>query len=524
MNTLGVRVRFLPSDIVVDVPPETLVHQAALQAGVFLDAPCGGKGTCGKCRVILTDSRGSRSVLACRTIVREDATVEIPPQGAPARTAAAVADVRTAPPDSRLGVALDIGTTTIAAVLADLRSGKPLTSLTASNPQYAWGADVVSRITFASQSPEHVRRLHGVLIAAVDRLITAAGQAAGADPHRIDRVTVAGNTTMQLLFLGIDPTPLATAPFQPPIAGAYPVSTAERIGMRTLRPDTPVLLLPNISGWIGGDTTGVIIATGIADAPRPLLAVDIGTNGEMVLGSRHGLWATSTAAGPCFEGARITYGMRATEGAISGISWIDGDLQCETIGEDAEPRGICGSGLIDAIAVLRSVGAIDPSGRIPFGEDGVSLPDAVVRRFRPDAADGGGILLAFSTRGEILLTQRDIREFQLAKAAIRAGISVLLTESDVGGACNLDTLLLAGMFGNSINARNAVAVGLIPDMPLEKIRFIGNAACEGALTVLLQSAAEGMGHPTIGNVHTVELSARADFQAAFADAMRLEAL
>ena len=415
------------------------------------------------------------------------------------------------------GAAVDVGTTTVVGILFDLSTGRQLAVASRTNPQTALGDDVVSRIHHASAGPSGLTELRRLAVRCLNEIVGELCRRAGVKRREIYEVTVAGNTTMNHLLLGIDPTYLAQAPYVAVQRGGV-YRPAREVGLR-LAPGAGLYTLPNIAGFVGGDTVGVILATDLARTDGVRLAVDIGTNGEMVLAVGDRLVACSTAAGPAFEGARITCGMRALPGAIEGVRLEDGDLQLSTI-DNRPPRGLCGTGLIEAVSTLLEAGVIDPTGRVRSPEEVPGLPGALRGRIVP-ARSGNDVVLARGVeepRLEIRLTQRDVREMQLAKAAIAAGIHTLLAEHSLAPG-DLDEVLLAGAFGSHVCVHCAARVGLLPPVPAERIRFVGNAAVEGARMVLLDASLREEAERISRSTRYLELAGRSDFQQAFSEAM-----
>ena len=416
-----------------------------------------------------------------------------------------------------LGIAFDIGTTTVVGYLMDLTSGKELGVVSALNPQTRYGADVITRIAFATQHENGLETLHGAIIEMLNLLIGEAVEKAGATREQIYAVTVAGNTTMHHLFLGISPKYLALAPYVPVIAESLTASAQETgIAINTAG---RVFVLPNIAGFVGADTVGVILATDIDWSESIKLAIDIGTNGEIVLGSRDRILACSAAAGPAFEGAQIGCGMRGATGAIDHVRF-DEEIGYSVVGA-GRPQGICGSGLLDAIAGLLAHGIIDHRGRIlppdKSGCQAARYKDYIV------AHEGTNALLLVdeseTAHGRpILITQKDIREVQLAKGAIAAGIHVLLEQLGIS-VDDISEVLLAGAFGNYLDPHSACAIGLIPQALDGKIRPVGNAAGTGAKMALLSRNEYRRAGLIAGLVEYVELSAYKNFINIFADAM-----
>ena len=382
-----------------------------------------------------------------------------------------------------LGLAVDVGTTTVAAYLMDLSSGRQLAVASCLNPQAAFGADVISRLTLAITETDGLARLSTAIRGAINELATQACRLAGVSTDRIFELVVVGNTAMHHLLLGIKPDSLAFAPYLPAIVDPVTVPAGD-LGLDVAR-GARVHLLPIIAGYVGADTVGMVLATGLDRARRVSLAVDIGTNGEMVLGDRRRLLACSTAAGPAFEGARISRGMTAAAGAIDRADVVDGELRLHVIGGGAA-SGICGSGLVDVAAILLRHGLVEPSGRLrAAGAAPAGTPAGLAARL---AAGPGGPEFVLQEEaagvGRVTITQRDIRELQLATGAIRAGITMLIRELGIETG-QVRRLYLAGAFGNYLRPESAVAIGLLPRLPLERIVPVGNAAGTGARMALL---------------------------------------
>ncbi len=425
--------------------------------------------------------------------------------------------------ESNYGLAFDIGTTTVMGSLLDLNSGTLLEIAAATNPQSVHGADVISRITYAS-GESGLEQLHRKVIGAMNEITGSLLARAGIDPDHVYETLVVGNTTMSHLFLGIDPTYLAPAPFIPAYQRAVEAEAAE-LGLKT-HPAGRVLALPNLAGYVGSDTVGVILATGLdLSGDATCLAVDIGTNGELVLAAKGRLLTCSTAAGPALEGAKITHGMRAAEGAIEAVH-IGEELQLSVIG-DVPSRGVCGSGLIDAVAELLRAGLIDTLGQFVDPEfvdpetDGRKLPAFLKERLRPGES-GFEFVLAWKghsgIREDIVLTQGDVAELQLAKGAIHAGFKILLKEAGLS-VSDVDQVLLAGAFGNYIRKESALSIGLLPDLPVERITPVGNAAGDGARMALVSRSIRQRAFSLPGRVEHIELSSRPEFQDEFIDAL-----
>lgn len=414
------------------------------------------------------------------------------------------------------GAAFDIGTTTIAGYLIDLNTGRQVSVASAMNPQARIGDDVISRINYTMQERDGLIRLQKDVVAEINRMLNDLLRSAGAKRTSVYDVTVVGNTCMNHLFLGIDPRHLAVSPYVPTVSRSVCLDARDP-GLRISR-FGKLYVLPNIAGFVGGDTVGVVLASGLHRSDKPVLAVDIGTNGEIVLGWNDRMLACSTAAGPAFEGAHIRHGMRAAQGAIDKV-WIeDGSVRYGTVG-DAAPKGICGSGLLDAIVCMCQAGIVESNGRIV---DANEVPaDYGHLRDRVTEGERGNdfvlVLAEDSAVGEpIVVTQRDVREVQLAKGAIATGIRTLMEHAGVALE-ELDSLVLAGAFGNYMRRESAVAAGLIPAVPMEKIRSVGNAAGEGAKLALVSMDMRSEADEIARSVEYIELTTHPGFQDRFSE-------
>lgn len=414
------------------------------------------------------------------------------------------------------GVAFDIGTTTVAGTLWDLASGSALGSAARTNDQSVFGADVISRIQFSLAEEGNLSLLQKKVLVCLDSILAELCLAANVSPRSIYDVTVVGNTTMSHLFLGVSPKPLSRTPFAPVFTEAQSLP-ATALGL-PVHPRASVHLLPNIAGHVGSDITAMMLAARIDRLHGNHVAIDIGTNGEVVAVRNGELVCCSTAAGPAFEGACIRSGMRAAAGAIERVEAVDGDISIAVIDATA-PIGLCGSGLIDAIAALLHCGALLPSGRLLTKEEAAGLPPAIAARIVEENGTPAFLLAESADGTDILLTQQDIREVQLAKGAILAGIQTLLQEL---GICEneLDSVLLAGAFGNYIRRECALAIGLLPAVAVEKIIPIGNAAGAGASMALLCIDEREHATTLAAASRHVELSVNEAFQEFYISAMR----
>ncbi len=425
------------------------------------------------------------------------------------------------PGDTRaeaFGLAVDIGTTTVVTYLVDLWTGATVATVSGLNPQAAFGGDLMSRIAFAQEHPAHVRRLHVRLLQHLNAQIEDTCAQAAIARERIYKVVVVGNTVMHHLFLGLDPTYVGQAPYAPAVRRGLRLRAAE-VGLR-LPPATPVFLLPIVAGFVGADATAMALATRLDAARAPRLAVDIGTNGEMVLGGPDGLVACSAPAGPALEGAQLRCGMRAARGAIDRVR-VAHDVAYHVIG-DVPPAGLCGSGVLDLVAGLLDAGVVDASGRL-HPEPPSGVPDALRRRVTvlPDGQPAFVVVTPDeSATGEaVVLTQGDIRQLQLAKGAIRAGIAMLQRLTDTPDD-RLAELLLAGGFGNYLNVDSAVRIGLIPRLTRERVHYVGNAAGLGAQMALVSETERRRAEALAQRIRHVPLATRPEFQEVFLEALQ----
>jgi len=415
------------------------------------------------------------------------------------------------------GMVFDIGTTTVVGGLVDLSTGREIAVVPAINSQGQYGADVISRINFAGENERGLQLLRERILETLNGIVERLLNTSGTSASNVYMVTVVGNTCMQHLFLGIDPTHLAHSPYTPVFQQRQVITAAE--ARLAINPQARVHILPNIAGFVGADTVGVMLACGLDNATEPTLAIDIGTNGEMVLAVEGRMLACSTAAGPAFEGAQIKHGMRAADGAIEGIRLSPNGIDLTVIGDTA-PVGICGSGLIDATAELLKMGIMDSMGRLMSPDE--LPPEAFKLKPNVVAGDKGSDFLLARDQGngreDIVLTQGDLRQLQLAKGAIHAGWSILLKEAGIS-VSDLKVVVLAGAFGNYIKKKSALRLGLLPDVPEEMVRSVGNAARIGAKIALVNKQEMLRADRIAREVEYVPLSGRPDFQMEFMEAM-----
>src|SRR5436190_1653751 len=416
----------------------------------------------------------------------------------------------------KFGLAVDIGTTTVVSTLIELDSGEQLASVSSLNPQAVFGGDLMSRIAFAQFDPGNLRKLHTRIIGLLNRHIEEACRQSGVLAKWIYKVVVVGNTCMHHLLLGIDPSFVGLAPYAPVMRHAL-VLPARELFLK-VAPEARVCLLPLVAGFVGADAVAVALATRIYEGAAIRIAVDIGTNGEVILGSRDRLWACSAPAGPALEGAQIRHGMRGALGAIDRVA-VDDDIHVHTIGE-ADPLGICGSGLIDLLAGLLDTGVIDWTGLIRV-EAREALPPKLRERVVMRGEERQVIVLRpgeAGARQEVVLTQDDVRQVQLAKGAIASGVAMLQHVASVSDE-TVAELMLAGGFGNYVSIASALRIGLIPPLPKEKIRYVGNAASLGAQLCLVSETERQRAESVAARIEHVSLAAHPDFERIFVEAM-----
>jgi len=427
-----------------------------------------------------------------------------------------ILDVR--PPEGRgiFAVGVDIGTTTVAATLVDMKTGRHIHAASVKNPQEPFGGDVVSRIQYCSTGARHLEGMSSLIRETIDSLMGDLSESAGIGREDIYDIAVVGNTVMNHLFLGLDPTYIALSPYVP-VTVRETVCPAEQFGISINR-NGDVFTCPNIAGFVGGDIVAGILDSGMLQSDAPVLLVDIGTNGEIALGSSEGVYVCSTAAGPAFEGVNLKNGMRAGKGAIERAVIQDGSVEIRTIG-DIPAKGICGSGIIDIVSGMVKEGIIDRTGRF-------RAPDEVGTELKPRMKQGKNgepefVAVPAEDTGigeDITITQKDIRELQLAKSAIASGIRILLDKAALQ-AGDVDRIMLAGAFGNYIRRESALGIGLFPGFEKEQIRFIGNAAGYGAVMMLLSKKELQKSIDIHDHCHYIEVGALPEFQSYFAEMM-----
>lgn len=603
------QITFLPSNTITRAPEGTTIFNAANWAGLAIDSTCGGRGTCGKCKVRVVEGNSpireaDRKFLSptelndgwrlsCRAVLHSDCVVDIPRlMGNPKAallgyghhvilnpnvakiylqlnepnledqvsdlgrvhaaldkegydvhsnitlwrslpnvlrdnnfqvTAVVVGNelIALEPGDTRgknYGIAVDIGTTSVVCAIVNLNTGAVEAVKSDLNRQAPFGADVISRVSHTMLEQDGLAQLQTRIVETLNDLLVQLTAQSGIARENIYEGVFVGNATMLHLLLGINPEPISVAPFIPAIAQPITFRAAD-IALR-LHPEARVSTLPHLGAYVGADIVAGILATGLTrnkDGKLRLL-IDVGTNGEIVLGSVNRTLSTAAPAGPAFEGAQIKNGMRASDGAIEGVKITEqGEVILQIIGGDVTPIGIAGSGLVDGVAEMYRAGIVDASGRMIRVEDARGkLPDALVERLV--TVDGVRAFRLSDVESNIVLTQQDIRALQFAKGSIAAGVEVLMQQMGVT-ANDLHEVLLAGSFGSYINPASARTIGLVPWVLVEKIVAVGNSAGEGAKIALLSFREREAANRIPEFIEYVELSGRAEFNDIFMDTL-----
>lgn len=480
------RITVLPGKQNIEAPSGSNLLSILQTAGLAPNAPCGGAGTCGKCKV----TADAAEVLACRTIIDRDMTVTVPNHsGGTVLTDGIHVNHIVAPVRDGYLLAFDIGTTTVAGYLLDGSTGQELATEIAHNPQIAFGADVISRIGHALNGK--MDKLVGSIRHCLEEMTTRLCETAHIAPSEIGVISVVGNPCMRQLFLGIRPDNLAKTPFPPVLTELKILNAADHLACCSR---SALLVIPDIAGYVGADTVACVLATKLDQAKHPTLLVDIGTNGEMVLTDGCRMVACATAAGPALEGANIHFGVRAEKGAIDHV-WVENGALRHTVIGCVDAIGICGSGLIDAVAAAVELGLINSRGRI--------LNSDRIIHLTPD----------------IWLTQEDIRQVQLAKGAIAAGIELMTAHLGLVPA-DINQVYLAGAFGTYMAPASACKIGLLPPVLQGKITAVGNAAGSGAKILACDSDALAHAQRLTDEIFFLELASLPDFQRSFAKNMR----
>lgn len=551
------KIIFYPLRITGSVPKGITLLEAARKLGIYIESPCGGTGICGKDLVQIRVNKTLNTVLACKTIVEADMEIIIPchekntvktiegfymddnkkrninpsirkevlynDQGA-CSTTVFINDTFSIHEEGNTrfemyGIALDLGTTTLVASLVNLNNGEVINTSSMLNPLVYYGHDVMSRIKYSTSYHDGLLRIHKELISAINLLICLVSSEKGIRPENIYQIVASGNTTMQHIFLNKEIKGIGEYPYKAEILDTF-TTTAKELSI-SLAVYATVTILPCISAYVGGDIVSGLLAIDhmvhgqanlctisrdFEDTKLPALFVDIGTNGEMVLLLEDGMVATSTAAGPCFEGMTISSGMRAGEGAIEHV-YLGDKLFLEVIG-NSQPRGICGSGLLDIVSELIRVGLVNSKGRLQ-GKEGDGLPE----EYKKYLFEKNG-KRHFQLSDGVAISQEDIRQVQLAKAAIRAGVEILLATCNVKPE-ELKAVIIAGAFGYHLKQESLFRVGFFPKLKNTRFFFVGNSSLEGAIGIILNKDLVDKAARIARTTQVIELSQIAEFEGVY---------
>ena len=522
------------------VPYGKTIMEVATEQSINVRSDCGGQGQCGKCVVSIFPSghvsppteneimllspecieKGGR--LACETEIRGEISVSVSESVLDSREAIGKTLTGTVFRENKkhtqpfgyggssLGIAIDLGTTTLALYLCDLRSATILTSISEANPQRRYGEDVISRIAYTNEHLDGVETLNGLLLEIINAMIAQSLVNTGHNKKDIEKITVVGNTTMQHVFTGLHPGKLGMVPYMPESCMAQYCQAGD-LSLSVNR-NCPVYVFPVISGFVGGDTVGVMLSEKPYRKDEVFLILDIGTNGEIILGNRESIWVTSCATGPALEGAHIECGMRASSGAIEKIfvDPISYEVDYKMIGDDPtmHPKGLCGSAIIDAVAEMLKAGLIIPSGRLCEGLPGIHMDEKGIGRKFVIVPGANGHKL-----DPVVLTLSDIRQVQLAKSALSTGIKLLMKNS---GIDKFDRVILTGAFGARFNWRNAVDIGMLPESVYQSdVSLVENCAGRGAVMALLDENLREEIETVVLDVHLLDLADDPEFTTEF---------
>ncbi len=526
MQQTRYRIHILPNELELRVNEGSNLMQLLMCRHIFLKADCGGHGRCGKCRVKRIFPGGRHETIeACRCFISEDITIEIPKssiqpyhiiQKAPIELPKSFLGRVKNSAARDFGIAVDLGTTTLAMYLCNIRQSKVLSSVCVKNPQAVYGDDVMSRIDAVCKKKENLDQLRRLAVSAIETGIKELATTAGIPGDQLTRVVTVGNPVMIHILAGIDPGPIGRQPYKPVFFQARDIN-ANDLGFE--QKGLFIRTLPQVSGFIGGDILAAALAADLENQPDGTLLIDLGTNGELLLKGKQGLFATSCATGPAFEGASISCGMQALPGAINSITIRDpGDYPDVTVvAQDNAaapgPAGICGTGVISAVSQLFQKKMIEPGGAFKKDLDIPMLKrdDSGRLHYEIVPADSSQDALAIS------ISQKDIRSVQLGKAALSCGVKFLLNEA---GIEKPEKIIIAGAFGSFINKKDMMVLGMIPKMVYSKVEDVGNAAGAGAVMVLCDDYYLEKSKQISKKIRVVELAGNPDFQNAFIKALR----
>lgn len=470
----------------------------------LIDAPCGGAGLCGKCKM---DVDGE-VYLSCLYEVEHDIAVKTNPPGDMGEIVSSGMSVRVVPddvPDGALGVCVDLGTTTVVAALIDLHTGEQLAVLSKLNAQKAYGQDVITRIHFTIENPPGLHALQSLIVGDIDEMVAGLCAESGMAVERIESLVVCGNTTMIHLLAGVDPKSIAQAPFKPRISGPY-VTSGEDLGLEHV-PAATVFCLPAIAAFVGGDITAGMLACDLSSVDGCVLFMDIGTNGEIVLADGDRLTCCSCAAGPALEGMNISCGMRASAGAIEDVHIVDGQVVFSTIGGE-QPRGICGSGIVSAMAAIAVNGVVGSTGRL--------------QRKNPFVVEmGGKLTFPICEERGIRVSQGDVRQIQLAKGAVLSGVTALLQHANIEPE-EVERVIVAGQFGAHVSPESLVGADFLPHCWMDRIEYVGNTSLSGGIMCLLSAAVRERSTQFAEAADYIELSTLAGYDDLFMTCLSFE--
>ena len=490
-----IKIKLLDENCIYECEKGMVLYDVLSTYGV-IDAPCGGSGICGKCRVMVD----GESVLSCLYTVTKDITVQKPQKtpigeivsnGYCKEFAADVFD------DNIFGVAIDIGTTTVVATLVKLSTGSEISNLSCLNSQKAYGQDVITRIHHSNEKPNGLKILQEAIVGDISRLLLELCYYNNVKQEQIVRVAISGNTTMIHMLLGIDPIGIARAPYEPAFSGAVK-QNAHKFGLPVAE-ECIMYCLPAISSFIGGDITAGILSCNLERLREKVLFIDIGTNGEIVLSNNGKICCCSCAAGPALEGMNISCGMRAAHGAIEDVHIQGESVTYTTIG-NAPAKGICGSGLLAVVAEMCRVGILHSTGRL--------MPHPLVQKV------GDKKCFVLDRERKIYVTQKDIRQVQLAKGAILSGVNTVLESAQLLPE-KIDRVMVAGQFGAHLKAESIVGAGLLPSVWISKITYVGNTSKIGAYICLMSEHECATAESAISAVTYIELSTLEGYEDCF---------
>ncbi|MHA1909889.1 MAG: ASKHA domain-containing protein [Candidatus Thorarchaeota archaeon] len=520
-------VTFEPSGLRIDIDETATILDAARRLGLHISSECGGSGTCGKCLVsiepppkpsdvdpsLISESDLKKGVrLACQHRVLKELHVAI---GTGVRLVKILVDGSVSPTkldidsglENQKGIAIDLGTTTIVAYLMDLETGTQIDHAATLNPQIMYGEDVMSRITYATMEDGGSEVLKDIVLRRIEELIMQLISSKQVNLPDLTRLVIVGNPAMHHLLLGLETKSLGVTPYEPVIKSGEELGLFKSAGVSAYLP-------PNIAGFVGGDTAAFILSQGLDATDKTVLGMDIGTNGEIVLSIKGKLFCCSAAAGSAFEGATIRHGMRGQEGAIERLSISNPDeVPKFSVINNTSPKGICGSGIVDIVSELKSSGIVRSDGRMLESSRVIDFEGERAYTITNPGENNSELFLVF--------TQKDVRQVQLAKGAILAGASILMESSGIDIA-DVDMLLLAGAFGNYINPKSALAIGLLPPVGIEKVIPVGNAAGDGAKRMLLSLEKRELIEGVAERVKYLELARYDGFAKIFSRATILE--